>query len=398
MNADDITTAVGTANQNISDNSVPAYAVGMSLIGGLSSTDFWGIIQTDLQRKNLVVNTANLQVNYSNNLLMREQLALAHESASQLYSINNQLSQLNEIIAKKASLDERENFARELIYNIKKMDSALSANNDKSFVSFEAKSLIYLIDSNHISTASFTQIQDKEYFEEILNNLKKKADDISPEDQKDLEGFVSIYTYGLSLIDEYKAVRHLKAINVPEGFEVIEEEPKRDPILDCQKEFEDEIDNQYKMLGMFSNNLRNYISSTDQLPEFFEKFFKAKKDYTLNYLKWAKYKDLMDAYVNQDRMSGVASKIQCCSELINKYLDMHPDLIKDYPKISIDMATETIDYNEITKDFEPKYQSEEKELNDYYADITNRLQNRAQMINPKGNSSGKKKGLFSFFK
>lgn len=158
-------------------------------MGGISSDDFWGLIQTDLQRKNLYVNATNLHVNYSNNLLLRGQLSLTQESVSQLSLINEQLSQLNEIIAKKTSQEERENFARELIYNIKKVDSALAVNTDKTFVSFEARSLIYLIESNHISTASFTQIQDKEYFEEILNNLKQKADDISPEDQKDLEGF-----------------------------------------------------------------------------------------------------------------------------------------------------------------------------------------------------------------
>lgn len=396
MEAIDLTTAVSSVNQNITNNFVPSFALGMNLLGAIDSTDFYGIIQNDLQRKNLYVNATNLHIDYSNNLLLREQLSLAQESTSQLFSINNQLCQLNEIIAKKASQEERENFARELIYNIKKIDSALAANSDKSFVSFEAKSLIYLIESNHISTASFTQIQDKEYFEEILDKLKQKAEDISLEEQKDLESFVSIYQYGLLLIEEYKAERHLKAINVPDNFEVIKDEPIYDPILNCEEEFEDEIDNQFKTLGMFSNNLRNYITSTDQLQEFFEKFFQIKKDYVLNHLRWSMYKELYDAYTNQDKMSDVSSKIQCCIALIDKYLDMHPDLIKDYPKITIDMGIENIDYNEITKDFELKYQKKEKELDDYYYTIINKLENRQRLQT--NVLAKKKKGLFSFFK
>ena len=70
--------------------------------------DFWGIIQKDLQKKNLAVNTTNLQVSYSNNLLLRENLALVQESTSQLYAISNQLGQLNDIIARKVSVEERE--------------------------------------------------------------------------------------------------------------------------------------------------------------------------------------------------------------------------------------------------------------------------------------------------
>ncbi|MCI6663332.1 MAG: hypothetical protein MSL09_03825 [Spirochaetia bacterium] len=347
-----------------------------------------------MQRKNLYVNATNLHVNYSNNLLLRGQLSLTQESVSQLSLINEQLSQLNEIIAKKTSQEERENFTRELIYNIKKVDSALAVNTDKTFVSFEARSLIYLIESNHISTASFTQIQDKEYFEEILNNLKQKADDISPEDQKDLEGFFSIYQYALSLIDEYKAERHFKAVNVPDNFDMVKEEPICDPILNCEKEFEDEIDNKYTTLSMFSKNLRSYISSTEQLPDFFDKYFQIKKDYELNHLKWFMYKALIDAHTNQDKLDNIVLKIQCCTSLINKYLDMHPDLKKDYPKIPFDVETENIDFNEITKEYELKYQKKERELNDYYNTIVNRLNNKLQ----NNDISKKKKRGFSFFK
>ena len=85
-----------------------------------------------------------------------------------------------------------------------------------------------------------------------------KADNISPDEQKDLEGFVSIYTYGLSLLEEYRSEKHIKIINVPEDF-IMPEEPVRDPILDCEKEIEDELSSTYKDLGLFSNNLKRYI-------------------------------------------------------------------------------------------------------------------------------------------
>ena len=75
-----------------------------------------------------------------------------------------------------------------------------------------------------------------------------------------------------------------------------------DPILNCEKEFEDEIDNKYTTLSMFSKNLRSYISSTEQLPDFFDKYFQIKKDYELNHLKWFMYKALIDAHTNQDKL------------------------------------------------------------------------------------------------
>lgn len=71
MDANNIATAVSSVNQKITNNFVPSFALGVSLFGGISSDDFWGLIQTDLQRKNLYVNATNLHVNYSNNLLLR---------------------------------------------------------------------------------------------------------------------------------------------------------------------------------------------------------------------------------------------------------------------------------------------------------------------------------------
>ena len=93
-------------------------------------------------------------------------------------------------------------------------------------------------------------------------------------------------------------------------------------------------------------------------------------------------------------LDNIVLKIQCCTSLINKYLDMHPDLKKDYPKIPFDVETENIDFNEITKEYELKYQKKERELNDYYNTIVNRLNNKLQ----NNDISKKKKRGFSFFK
>lgn len=58
------------------------------------------------------------------------------------------------------------------------------------------------------------------------------------------------------------------------------------------------------------------------------------------------------------------------------------------------METENIDFNEITKEYELKYQKKERELNDYYNTIVNRLNNKLQ----NNDISKKKKRGFSFFK
>ena len=195
-----------------------------------------------------------------------------------------------------------------------------------------------------------------------------KADNISPDEQKDLEGFVSIYTYGLSLLEEYRSEKHIKIINVPEDF-IMPEEPVRDPILDCEKEIEDELSSTYKDLGLFSNNLKRYISSTDELPNIFEKFFKIKEDYSINLLKYQCFSTLSRAYKIQEKSSDIPAKLNCCIALIDKYLELHPDLSKDYPKLSYEMGTEIIDFNTINQNFEKLLEKEKKNLEDYYTEI-----------------------------
>lgn len=202
-------------NKVTSNNRLPAMAFWMNAFGSVSNLELWNILQTDLLHKNLYVNKTNLYLNYHNNAILKAQ-------TFQLDNINSQLQELKNIIVSQASNEERENHARELIYNIRKFNDSLAESSDKIYISYEATALLEMIKQHEISTASFPQIADKEYFDSLFSELKQKSDGISEDEKLELEGFVSVYMYTLELIKEFEKLHRIKLIHFPESVESVE--------------------------------------------------------------------------------------------------------------------------------------------------------------------------------
>ena len=388
---DEITVAKAYAT----DKTLPSFALITNAIGVSDSFDFWQIIQSDLQRKNLAVNYASLTEIHTNNLLLKETLSFTQESTSYLNSLNNQLEQLNTIISRQAETEEIENFAKELIYNIKKIDIKLASNNDNMFVSFEANMLLFLLANNGISTSSFRQISDKEYFEEVVDSLKAKVKNLLTNEKKDLESFLSIYKYCSILIEDYKKKKHSKTVNVPDNF-ASPQKPERDPILDCEEELEYEFSNCTNVLGSFSYNIKKYIPNTDELPSFFEKFYKAKKEYDIAELKYSVYKELSEVVENQTEHAELTEKITYCISLIDTFLEQHPEFSTDFPRLTINMEYELIDYVEVTKSYETMLEQKNKNLQNYYSEMKNKLENRILSQPPVSQQEKNHKPLLGF--
>ena len=377
------------------------------LTDSVYNLEFWSRIQADIQERNLQVNTENLYLNYQNNWLLQQQTQQLDCQTRQLNSIEAQLQELQNIINSKYDDDKRENFSREVIYNIKKMSDSLANYEDNVFIFFEATSLLEIIRQNEISTTSFTQIQDKEYFDKILVNLESKAKDISENDKNDLENFISLYLYARELEKEVSDLKQerIELVNFPENLEEIGEveKPKIPEILEIKEELEYEIENQGENFSIFSKNITKFIKSPSKLQEFFEEFFKTKKNYEKEMLHYNYIGTLKSFYEDslkkKDKGEELFRKLEFSIHAVNKYLENHSDLEKYYPKISdekLRKAKFIIDFNEAKKsyydDFLQKTKNLEESLDNYYLKeielFKQKRGNRKTKIRKFGNSSG----------
>ncbi|MBO4858464.1 MAG: hypothetical protein J5527_08110 [Treponema sp.] len=158
-----------------------------------------------------------------------------------------------------------------------------------------------MIDNNHISTASFNQIADKEYFDTVMKNVVSKIEKLNDEEKAEIEGFLGVYTYAIELIEQLKSIKNEKVINLPENI-VRMEKPTPGDSLEAKIE---EI--------KFSNNERLFESIENE----------------------KKYKELIEKY-------------KICEPAVNMYLSTHPLLKNNYNCLNyIESEQQIVDYNYI---------------------------------------------------
>ncbi|MBO4858465.1 MAG: hypothetical protein J5527_08115 [Treponema sp.] len=111
---------------------LPAMAFLGKMTNTFSNNEFFEILQTDLQARILMINENNLNINYKKENLLRQSVFLQDASLYQLSlnnyelkMINSQLSELNYMISSKINDEQCEKTAREVVYNIKKIDEQL---------------------------------------------------------------------------------------------------------------------------------------------------------------------------------------------------------------------------------------------------------------------------------
>lgn len=384
---------VKSAESITENNAVPVVAFFGNMIGAISEFQFWNILQLDLQRKNLAVNNANLYLNYQNNLLFKQNLKLLENANFQLNTISNQIVELKNLLIEQASNEQRENQAKELIFNINKMLSNLAKSSDDVYIALEAKMLLKLIESNNITTASFTQISDKEYFDEILGKLKNNTKEISKESDEEIDSFVLVYNYLAELITSESSLNNIQVINFPENYNFSKpvEIPK---ILDLEEELKTEINSGYKDLSLFSVKLKNFMSDGTDLKTVFEQFYKEKKEYQI-YLIRHKYDSIISAQLKSSlQYTECVEKIKFCQKAINEFLEKHTEIQNDFPKIDFKKKVPKIfDCNSLFSDCNYEMKKEEEQLDTYYKDAIEKINQKASIPDPQKNKK-KKWGFF----
>lgn len=292
----------------MSDNVLPAFAFLGKMTNTITNNDFWGILQTDLQSKILVSNEENVSLNYKKTNLLHQSIYLQEEiinqlafNNNQLEIINSQLSQLNYMISSKIHSEECEKISREVIYNIKKIDEQLEHEKDRIFVAIQANFLLKMIEINQISTASFNQISDKEYFDTVIKSVISKIEQLTDEEKKEIEGFLDVYTYTIDLREQLKSTKNEKVINRPESLHRMEKPANGNTLEDKIKEIE------------YLNNVR-----------------------------------LFESIDNENKYNELIQKYKICETVINMYLEKHPLLQEDYPILNYEETEpEIVDYNYI---------------------------------------------------
>ena len=391
MNVED--KIVDDAMDAVSDKMIPVTAFFGKMLGIISKETFWSIIKVDLLHRNLVANTANLYMNYQNNLVLRE-------NQYTLDSINTQISELKKIIMEQADIEKRENFARDMIFNMNKFSRKLSESKDNVYIALESRILLSVIKANEISTSTFSQISDKEYFDSTLEGLQKMSACISDEESKCLEGFLTAYEIASELIEKVSGLENVKVLNGPETLKTAGKKNVPE-ILQIEPELHEEIESPSPNLSRYSNILRNYISDVNELDSLFEKFFSAKKEYELNTIESGFTSLIIDAMEKEKKYTDFTNATDECLKAINLYLDKHPEIQTHYSKLSYDenkKECKTIDCNALMTDCQEKLKRENEKLDEYYQKEKKLIELKKEAVSAENASKTKKKGFWLFGK
>lgn len=314
---------------------LPSVAFFGKLTGTLSSDECFNLIQTDLLADNLEANNEILSVTNQNSRMLQKNSYFMEiinnqltEANHQLYEINYKLSGISQLLESQINNEQYRNEALENIYKIKKITDDLETKSDKIAIAIRAYTLLQIIYNNNITTSTFNTISDKQYFDSVVESLETKISSLSDEGQKEIEGFIKVYSYTQELITKLEDARNIKVINLPENISEIPE---------CFNE--------------------------DTLEE------------KINKIKYSSNKSLLESINYEKIYSELIGKYRICETVINKYLNEHPDLLEEYSLLNyIEKETEIVDYNYVIErcNLFIKYEKEkyEKEL------IENQLENK----------------------
>lgn len=233
-------------------------------IRNLQKESFWlqkqsfGLLET-----NLDVNAKKLLATKRSNFLLqeiRETLQLGFSGLSQqigyqIASLSLQLKDFSNLVNQKILNEERENFARDMIFNLKKINDSLSKKSDKKYIALEAKNLLSEIDNFKINTQSFTQIQDKEYYDSIIESLKEKYGAISEEEKEEIDNFEEVYLSSKAGLKTLEEIEKITLKNFPEKLET-KEKPVWDGILLIEGDLLNELNSPYRVLELKGPQLK----------------------------------------------------------------------------------------------------------------------------------------------
>ena len=293
-------------------------------------------------------------------------IGLSQQIDYQISYLGLQLESFSNLVIKKISNDERENFARDVIFNLKKINESLSQKKDKKFIALEAKKLLSQIDTFKINTQSFTQIQDKEYFLSTLESIQVKYNDIPDDEKKEIENFYDVYFSVKAGLKKLEEIEKIKLANFPEKIEE-KEKPNWDGILLIEGELLQELKNPYRTLELRGPQLKNFISKVDELPDLFEKFFDAKQKYTIQNYEYTVYQEIKKLQEKAKLYAEFLTNLQKCINASNDYIQKNPAFAESYSRFDFDeLEAKIVDYESLQTEAEKKKSQLKNEVNNQY--------------------------------
>jgi hypothetical protein len=315
------------------NNSGIIASMGAELLFG-NEFPFFEAVQTNLMTRQLKLTQSNLKINLQNNTIMKKLLIENLKTNDKLSNINNEIMSLKSIIENKELREEREHIAKEIIYNLKLENKLINKSNDKLFIYFATTLLLKIIEENKLSTKDFTQIEDKEYFTELKEQLEFQENILDIE-KKEIEGFIETYYLLNQLKDEINSDKYFVT---KEMFEYNDNEisvPLKPEILDIEDELIESINSNLLWIMSYYRKLLKYTDKFEELPSIYKIYFEAKKKYELeniayeNYVNFKKQVELENEYLKNRNL------IEELEKIVNRFLFLHKDFETYFNKISV---------------------------------------------------------------
>lgn len=322
---------------------------------------------TDLSSISTDIMMLNLDID-RNAREQRKQLDRLSKIHSQIEEgIEEQLQELTNLVAQKADVEVRENLARELIFHINKTVESLNKYQDRYFVANEAQTLLSLIQKYSLNTRTFSQIQDKEYFTNVLESLKEAAASISASEQREITEFIKCYADAYKIIEDCKSIG--KIINVPADF-CCGTKPEQPTILSNER-----------IVGLFKEpeklKREENINSLKKLKIELPSFCTAKKEYEIAYETWRFKNSVIE---NQKNTEELSSRLSEYKKPIESFLSAHPVFLTSYPATNFTEIFNTTDFNKLKQELENHISNIENQIDDFLKEMLKHIDNEKLRI------------------
>ncbi len=337
----------------------------------------------------------NCLENQRSNFLLKNQIHISDEMSSKLYDNNNilydiesQLETLFYYVQKKDAKEEYQNFAKDLIYKIKKKDEEIDKIEDKLFAFYKRSELFAAIHRENLTSEVFTEISDKEYFDKVQTTIWRKIQSIG---KTEYQNFLSLFKELILFIETAKKILkgindYKKIINIPSNYN-IPDEPQAPKILNAEEGFFKEIqkNSESKEIDIWSGSaIKEYCSTTDDLPQFFESLSEQKHKYMLDKALYDFLKDIEASIKFQKEFDDYQKKRKIIAKKITVFLKEHPLFAFEFPDSLFGTLFEDSIYDIQTVDFnilkENVLKQTEMNFDDFYKKGKSLIEDRSKFL------------------
>ncbi len=300
-----------------------------------NSFPFFEALQVNLQKRQLELQKTNLKITAQNNIILRGIYESNLKISNELNNIHSEIKSLKDIIENKEMKEEKENIAKEIIFNLKIENKNINKSNDKLFVYYASNLLLQVIQENNLTTRDFNSIEDKEYFLEIKEALENQVKLLTDNEKKEVELFCEYYMISKELENEINSDKFLNNRYMIELENINLIKPEKSEIL----ELEESLINA-SLYGEINEKLQKYIKNHEEIPDFLENIFlKEKRKYEEELEKYfiaLELKPKLEEETIKNKEYNDKKKLALILEQkLNDFLLQHKDFEKYFEKINL---------------------------------------------------------------